>query len=397
MEAVRRHALTPSAYQRVRQDTLMLIEPLTAEDCGLQAAPFVSPAKWHLAHTTWFFETFLLLPHFPDYPVYHPQFQVLFNSYYNGIGEQYPRPQRHLLSRPSLDEVLAYRRHVDGYMHELLARPDLEALVELGIHHEQQHQELLLMDLKYSWFQNPLYPVYGDRFSGLVTDSTQWKTVASGLYKIGHDGHSFSFDNESPVHQHWLPSFDINLGLSSNGEYLAFMEAGGYDDPALWLSDGWAWRQQTNTTHPLYWVKRNDEWCEYDLAGLQPLDLTRPVLHVSFYEAMAFAQWQRARLPTEQEWEVAARALKMESNEQWMATTWQWTQSPYQPYPGFQVPEGAVGEYNGKFMCNQMTLRGGSSLTPVGHSRATYRNFFYPHDRWPMTGIRLARDSVLNT
>jgi ergothioneine biosynthesis protein EgtB len=388
-------------FQQVRQYSEQLISPLSPEDCALQASAFVSPAKWHLAHTTWFFETFLLLEHMASYQPFNHQFQVLFNSYYNGIGEQFARPKRHLLSRPSLTDVLDYRQHVDKQMEAFIdtAASEQLALIELGLNHEQQHQELLLMDLKYSFFQNPLFPVYAapklDAPASLV-EHQGFEEFVGGLFEIGHKSQDFCFDNETPKHQTFLQPFQLSRSLVNNAEYLAFIEDGGYEHAMLWLSDGWAWRQQNKMAHPLYWVKQGAEWFEYSLQGLKPLNLRQAVSHISFYEAQAFAQWQNCRLPTEAEWEVAAQQTLQTSGPSRLAQmfdhNWQWTQSAYQPYPGFKAPEGAVGEYNGKFMCNQMVLRGGCDLTPAQHSRITYRNFFYPQDQWPKTGIRLAKD-----
>jgi ergothioneine biosynthesis protein EgtB len=421
------------AYQAIRSYSLALIQNLSAEDCSLQAAAFVSPAKWHLAHTTWFFETFILIPHVEGYQPFHKDFQVLFNSYYNGIGEQFSRPKRHLLSRPSLDQVVAYRQHIDAHMQLFLeqASGDDQALVMLGLNHEQQHQELLLMDLKYCFFQNPLYPSYAIDSDTFLVASTELKTIApiqfvsfeQALIDMGVDNHivvdqsHFYFDNETPAHKTYVQKFQLADRLVTNGEYLQFIDDGAYDDASIWLSDGWAWLaavkkeipagQDTNSAcAPLYWVKKDNQWFEFSMQGLQPLDLYAPVRHVNFYESLAYAQWSGCRLATEAEWEHGVKqsvkqilresadlrkgqaAIKQVDNE-----VWQWTQSAYQPYPGFKKPEGAVGEYNGKFMCNQMVLRGGCQLTSPDHTRATYRNFFYPQDQWPMTGIRLAKDA----
>lgn len=395
------HLKMLSQYQRIRQHSLSLIEPLSAEDCALQGAPYTSPVKWHLAHTTWFFETFLLLPNLTSYQSIHPQYQYLFNSYYNGVGQQYPRPKRHLLSRPSLDDILKYRRQVDVAMSQFIegASDQQLALVELGIHHEQQHQELLLMDLKFNFFQNPLFPTYGashvDGPKQLIQHEG-FQSFSGGLFEIGNQAESFCFDNETPKHQTYLQPFQLSRSLVTNGEYLEFIEDGGYHTPDNWLSDGWAWVQQSGAQHPLYWLKKKGDWFEYSLQGLKPLNLKQAVSHISFYEALAYAQWRGCRLPSEAEWEVAAQQTLYGPHQTSLAHmfdhNWQWTQSAYQPYPGFKVHDGAVGEYNGKFMCNQMVLRGGCDLTPPQHSRITYRNFFYPQDQWPKTGIRLAKD-----
>jgi len=394
------HPKLVKKFQQVRQFSEHLIQPLSAEDCALQAAPFVSPVKWHLAHTTWFFETFLLKVNNESYQEYHPEFQYLFNSYYNGVGEQFPRPKRHLLSRPDLQEIKNYRKHVDEAMLKFIPMADDAqlGLIELGLNHEQQHQELILMDLKYNFFQNPLYPVYRqplDSSSHLIHHDG-FERFAGGLFEVGHRGTTFCFDNETPKHQTYLQGFQLSRSLVTNQEYLEFIEDGGYEQSSLWLSDGWAWVQEHNITQPLYWVKKSNEWFEYSLQGLKPLNRSQAVCHISFYEAHAFAAWKGCRLPREAEWEVAAQQSLYGPHQTSLAHmfdhNWQWTQSAYQPYPGFKTPEGAVGEYNGKFMCNQMVLRGGCDLTPAGHSRITYRNFFYPQDRWVKSGIRLAKD-----
>lgn len=399
-------------YSRIRALSEALCAPLELEDFGLQGADFASPAKWHLAHTSWFFETFLLKPHLPGYRVFHPRFEVLFNSYYHAVGEQYPRPDRGLLSRPTVAEVSDYRSHVDTAMATLLAQQsgegDINTLTRLGCDHEQQHQELLLTDLKYSWHKNPLLPVYCDQSlpaSQAVT--SEWHAIDPGLYEIGHRDEGFAFDNESPAHSQYLHAAQIARQLVSNADFLAFMRDGGYQRPELWLSDGWAWLQgggAGTSPAPLYWQQHDGEWFEYTLHGLLPLEPNRPAAHLNAYEADAYARWAGARLPTEFEWEVFARQ-SADGAQFYTADTvhptdcsavrgalWQWTSSAYSPYPGFRPAAGAVGEYNGKFMANQLVLRGGSCATSVDHYRDSYRNFFYPPDRWQFTGLRLARD-----
>mgnify|MGYP005987195185 CR=1 FL=1 len=406
------HVAAQRFYMQVRQQSLALIEPLSAEDCALQASAFVSPAKWHLAHTTWFFETFILIPNISGYEPFNTHFQVLFNSYYNGVGEQFLRPKRHLLSRPSLAEVQLYREHVDQAMQQCLSvnftknQPEVAKLITLGLHHEMQHQELLLMDLKYSFFQNPLFPVYSN--SRLPISNTAlplvFDSIKGGIQQFGHQGDEFHFDNEQPRHKQFVADFKMANRQITNGEYLEFMKDGGYESALLWLSDGWAWLKQENqNAAPLYWVMQQDQWFEFTLHGLQALDLNAPVSHINFYEAHAYSQWAQKRLPTESEWEMVAnqsdesltnpafgQSFNSTNSECLFNQNWIWTSSAYQPYPGYKAAEGAVGEYNGKFMCNQMVLRGGCALTPSGHLRSTYRNFFYPQDRWPMTGLRLA-------
>lgn len=415
-------------YADVRQQTLNLCRPLQTADYELQAADFVSPAKWHLAHTSWFFETFLLKPNIGGYQEYHPQFGHLFNSYYNGIGQPYARGRRGLLSRPSLEEVLAYRHHIDQAMQPLLSEPDLCPLIELGLNHEQQHQELLLTDLLYSWSFNPLHPVYQPLSAvtplaavtavstASVTTELRWLEFDGGIYRLGHAANQgFAFDNEGPKHEVLVQDFALAQRLTTNREYMEFILEGGYRNAEFWLSDGWAWVQREGIEAPLYWQLPQtaaDGIYHFTLNGLQPLALDAPVTHVSFFEADAFARWSGARLATEFEWEVssaqanptegnfvedkqfqpAAADLSSDDLQQLFGDCWEWTASPYQPYPGYHPAAGAVGEYNGKFMCNQMVLRGGSCITPANHIRNTYRNFFYPHERWQFTGIRLARN-----
>lgn len=397
------------AFDHVRQRSLHLAEPLSAEDCCAQSMPDASPVKWHLAHTTWFFETFILEPREANFQPFHPAFRVLFNSYYNGVGAKHPRAQRGLLTRPSLETVLAYRADVDRRMTRLLAtRPgdaELAALVELGLQHEQQHQELLLTDVKHLLAQSPLYPAYLDSPlpASCPPAPPDWIAFEGGLAEIGHTGAGFAFDNELPRHRQYVAPFALASRLVTNGEYLEFVEAGGYRDPALWLSEGWDLVAKGTLQHPLYWVNDDGRWLEFTLHGLLPLDPARPATHISLYEADAYARWRGARLPTEGEWEFAARDATLSCGDlhpraagsaglaQMFGECWQWTASSYAPYPGFAPAPGAIGEYNGKFMINQYVLRGSSCATPHGHARASYRNFFPAGARWQFTGIRLAR------
>jgi ergothioneine biosynthesis protein EgtB len=404
-------------YQAVRRTTESLCEPLAVEDYGLQSMPDASPVKWHLAHTTWFFETFVLGPYLPGYAPFHPLFAFLFNSYYQAAGPRWPRPQRGLLSRPTVADVSRYRARVDEQMERLLQRdlgPEAAATVRLGLNHEQQHQELLVTDLKHAWAVNPLRPVYREALPDHGDPPPlKWRTFPEGLVWIGHAGAGFAFDNESPRHQVFLHGFRLASRPVSCGEYQEFLNDGGYDRPELWLSDGWAARQAHGWTAPLYWENHDGDWLAVTLAGLRPLVPEEPVCHVSYYEADAFARWAGARLPTEAEWETAAAVVPvtghfLEGGRFHPAATaaaddrgslsklygdvWQWTASPYVGYPGYQPPAGALGEYNGKFMCNQLVLRGASCATPRGHARRTYRNFFPPEARWQFSGIRLAKD-----
>ncbi|MDB5726085.1 MAG: methyltransferase [Novosphingobium sp.] len=390
-------SVTPAAaellrYREVRAASEGLTAGLSAEDCQVQSMPDVSPAKWHLAHTTWFFETFLLAPHLAGYEPFDPAFTVLFNSYYVGIGARHPRGERGLLTRPSLAEVYAYRQHVDAAMERLMAAAPPAAwadLVDLGLHHEQQHQELILMDVQHVLSCNPLQPAYRPAASA-VSDRTpsEWTDLPGGLHLIGHDDDGFAFDNETPRHRVWLEPFEIADRLVTAGDYLHFIEAGGYRTPELWLSDGWAAVEAEGWHAPLYWEEDGSEWSRFTLEGRKAVDPTEPVLHVSFYEADAYARWTGCRLPTEAEWEVAAGHGVLREVH---GHGWQWTASPYVGYPGYSPAAGAVGEYNGKFMVNQLVLRGGSSATPPGHIRSTYRNFFPPAARWAFSAIRLAR------
>ncbi len=377
-------------YKAVRAHSLALCEPLSPEDLLPQAAIFVSPLKWHLAHTTWFFEQFILSVYHPDYKAFDDRFHFLFNSYYNTLGERIPRDQRGLITRPSIEEVYAYRAHVDAALEQLLqteVAQAFESLIEVGLQHEQQHQELMLMDLKYLFHQNPTHPVYEEELS-LVDDlqeDEQWIQMDEGLYEVGAKGEGFHFDNEHDRHKVYLNGYQISNVLVTNAAYQAFIADGGYQDHRLWHDEGWAWVQGQKVRHPLYWTQQEGRWHQYTLAGLQPLHPDVALCHISHYEAYAFAAWSGARLPTEFEWEAAADHFA------W-GQRWEHTSSPYVPYPGYQKPDGAVGEYNGKFMINQMVLRGASNATPPKHSRNTYRNFFHPDMRWHFSGIRLAKN-----
>ena len=383
-------------FLRVRGHTDALAAPLSPEDCQVQSMPDASPIKWHLAHTSWFFETFILEPYADNYRPFDPAFKVLFNSYYNGVGDKHPRPERGMLSRPTLARVREYRAHVDALMLEFLASDShaaaVHSLITLGFNHEQQHQELMLTDLKHMLSMNPCAPVYRE---GVAADSVvaagaaTWSAFAGGVVEIGHDGERFAFDNESPRHQVFLHPYRINNRLVSNREYLAFMADGGYSRHDLWLSEGWDRVRTEHWRAPLYWREDHGAWTEFTLHGMQALDLDAPVCHVSFFEADAHARWADARLPTEAEWEHLARAS--DELAAYFGAHWQWTASAYLGYPGFAPTPGAVGEYNGKFMCNQFVLRGSSSATAVGHARVTYRNFFAPDKRWQFSGIRLAK------
>ncbi|MYM23913.1 ergothioneine biosynthesis protein EgtB [Duganella sp. FT135W] len=385
-------------YTAVRKHTLALTEPLSDEDCGAQSMPDASPIKWHLAHTTWFFETFILERMERGFAPFHPAFRILFNSYYNGIGEKHPRAQRGLLTRPAMAEVRAYRANVDARIARLLEselpaaqRAELAMLVTLGMQHEQQHQELMLTDVKHLLAQSQLRPAYLDapQPAAAAAPPLAWLHYEGGLTDIGHDGAGFCFDNELPRHKQYVAPFALASRLATNGEYLAFIEAGGYANAALWLAEGWDWVRTQKLDAPIYWFKdEQGAWQEFTLHGMQPLDLNRPLTHISLYEADAYAHWAGARLPTEAEWEYAAAQANA---AQMFGHCWQWTSSSYAPYPGFAAAEGALGEYNGKFMLNQYVLRGSSLATPEGHARASYRNFFPAGARWQFTGIRLAQ------
>lgn len=380
------------AYAQVRAHSQALAAPLSAEDCAIQSMPDTSPVKWHLAHTSWFFETVILSGR-SGYTPFDPRFAFLFNSYYEALGPRHPRPRRGLLTRPSLEEVTAYRAHVDAAMASACEDPALHDAITLGLHHEQQHQELILTDIKHAFFSNPLLPAYSnDAPPAHEARETDGISMPGGISLIGHDGCGFAFDNESPRHQVLLRPFRIAARPVSNGEYRAFIEDGGYRRPEFWLSDGWAKVQEEGWEAPLYWLK-DDDGAEsvFTLSGVRPLDPHAPVEHVSFFEASAYAAWAKARLPTEFEWEVAAPLFEHAPHAQ-NGKVWEWTRSAYDPYPGFKPFDGVAAEYNGKFMVGQMVLRGGSVATPPGHIRSTYRNFFPPAARWQFSGIRLAED-----
>lgn len=410
-----------SRYQAVRQETLRLAAPLSEADLTIQAAEFASPGKWHLAHTTWFFEEFFLTRLPRPWPRFNG-FNYLFNSYYEAVGERHPQAQRGLITRPSLEEVMDYRRRVDRAVMQALedgCETNLHAIIELGLHHEQQHQELFLTDILYHFAQNPLLPAYQAEpplLPPVAATPSRMVSFEEGLYAIGHQGDGFGFDNEFPHHKVYLQPFRMSSHLVTNGDWMAFMEDGGYENPLLWLSDGWSQLRREQWRMPLYWQKTSSgDFSAMTLSGLQPLVSAAPVTHIGYFEADAYARWAGKRLPREAEWEVAAAKQPVAGHFadrhryqpqsaadgeegplfQLYGDVWEWTASPYQGYPGFKVSEGAVGEYNGKFMNNQYVLRGGSCATPAGHIRATYRNFFYPHQRWQFTGLRLADDGGL--
>ncbi|MBX0332010.1 ergothioneine biosynthesis protein EgtB [Pontibacter sp. HSC-14F20] len=406
-------------FNQIRAQTEKICSPLESEDTVVQPMIDVSPPKWHMAHTTWFFEQFVLGPYLKNYPVFHPRYTFLFNSYYNTVGNRVQRAERSTLTRPPLRDIYAYRRHVNENMSELLQTVSDDQLVELlpvlelGLQHEQQHQELLITDIKYILSTNPLLPAYTKTDATPKTEDPgkpEFLEVPGGIYRIGFQGEGFCFDNELGVHDVLLPDFSIMNRLVTNAEYLAFMQDGGYSDFRFWLDEGLAMVRNASLKAPLYWLEQDGDWFQYTLHGLEKLDLHKPVSHISFYEAQAFAAWSGKRLLTEFEWEAATQvylpasgnfqesglfepraATHSKGIQQLYGDAWEWTYSAYHPYPGFTTAAGALGEYNGKFMINQMVMRGGSCATPGNHIRTTYRNFFHPDKRWQFTGIRLAQ------
>jgi ergothioneine biosynthesis protein EgtB len=401
-----------------RNLSVSLAAPLSDEDQIVQAMDDASPTKWHLAHTTWFFEAFLLRRFLPGYRLFDETFEYCFNSYYESVGPRHPRPRRGLLTRPRADEVRAYRAHIDEALSRLCSMPNLSeeaaALIELGINHEQQHQELMLTDILFLFASQPLRPAYREADPGVEANEPAplaWTDFEGGIYAVGHPGDGFAYDNEGPRHEVLLRDFRLGNRCVTNAHWIEFVEDGGYQTPTLWLADGWAAVQREGWEGPLYFEKAEGGYMQMTLRGFRPVDPAAPVCHVSYFEADAFARWAGKRLPTEFEWEVASAGLAPEGRtlpaerlrplpadhpatlDQMFGDVWEWTASPYTPYPGFRAAAGAVGEYNGKFMCNQFVLKGGSCATPEGHVRASYRNFFYPHQRWQFAGLRLASDA----
>lgn len=404
-------------FMQRRQHSQQLIRGLEAEDMVVQSMPDASPTKWHLAHTTWFFEQFVLKAFDPNYREFHPDFNFLFNSYYNNVGERHARNLRGLLTRPSLNQVLEYREAVDTAVKNLLNKTGHESspittTIEVGLHHEMQHQELLLTDILHALSFNCMYPAMRqltEQHQNQQATPLSYEQFDEGIFHIGACGKGFSFDCEYPRHQHYIQAFALARRTVTNREWLAFMRDGGYTTATLWLSDGWAECQQHKWQAPLYWIQQDGEWLQFSHYGLHPIDLEAPVCHINYYEADAFATWADARLPTEQEWEIAANQQPINGNfqedEHWLpqvasqpgmqqlyGNVWEWTRSAYSAYPGYRAPAGAIGEYNGKFMSGQYVLRGGSCATPIEQMRPSYRNFFYPHQRWQFSGLRLAKD-----
>jgi ergothioneine biosynthesis protein EgtB len=376
-------------FKNTRSQSIALCEPLEIEDYISQPVDFASPPKWHLSHSTWFFEEMILKKFIPNYEVFNPHFGFLFNSYYQTLGDRAIRTERGTITRPTVAEVYEYRKYVDQHLESLLetnSSPELKELIILGINHEQQHQELLITDLKHTFSYNPIFPIYKEGFNLTAQENSDEGSLKmkEGIYEIGYNGQDFHFDNEKGRHKVFLHDFEISKALVTNGEYLEFMEAGGYENFKLWLDEGWTWVTENNIKSPLYWKKIEGKWFSYTLEGLKPIEPNHQLAHISFYEAQAFASWKGLRLPTEFEWEASCEQFE------W-GNRWEWTYSAYLPYPNFKIADGAVGEYNGKFMIGQMILRGASTATPKGHERKTYRNFFHPKHRWQITGIRLAK------
>lgn len=406
----------PAYYQQVRQTSEQICKPLEIEDYVVQSMPDASPLKWHLAHTSWFFEAFILVRDLKGYRVFNPKYDYLLNSYYQSLGERVPATQRGTLSRPTVAEVYRYRAYVDEAMQSLMAEnagnPELESLIILGLNHEQQHQEFLFTNIKHIFGNNPLRPVYNANLptanAASLVKAIDWLQYPAGLYEIGYDGQEFAFDNEQPRHRTYLQEYCLASRLVTNGEYLEFIEAGGYDHPDYWLSEAWKAANYQNWQAPLYWEKIDGDWWLMTLGGMRPLNESEPVCHVSFYEADAYARWAGKRLPTEAEWEVSTESVPVGGNlletgmlhpapatdsdrpDQLFGDVWEWTNSTHNPYPGYRLEAGIVGEYNGKLMCNRLVLRGGSCVTPQSHIRPTYRNFYPPSTRWQFSGIRLA-------